>query len=91
MKTRTVLLRILAGPDGRIRLGWRLFLFLVITLLIAIPPTFLIPSVLGEPVGILLGSILAGWWLLTRDKRGFSALGFYFSSDAIKESIRGGT
>ena len=47
------------------------------------------PTEIGASVGILLGSILAGWWLLTRDKRGFSALGFYFSSDATKESIRG--
>ena len=47
------------------------------------------PTEIGASVGFLLGSILAGWWLLTRDKRGFSALGFYFSSDATKESIRG--
>ena len=77
------------------RLGWRLILFLVVALSIAVPVLFLdiylsgIPTDLGSSVGILLGSILAGWWLLTRDKRGFSALGFYFSSDAIKESIRG--
>ena len=89
MKSGTVLLRILAGPNGRIRLGWRLILFLVLTLSIAIPITLLLPTNLGESVGSLLGASLAGWWLLTRDKRGFAALGFYFSSDAIRESVRG--
>ena len=95
MRAKTVLSSILAGPDGRLRLGWRLILFLTLTLSIAVPVIFLdgylsgTPTEIGASVGFLLGSILAGWWLLTRDKRGFSALGFYFSSDATKESIRG--
>ena len=95
MRAKTVLSSILAGPDGRMRLGWRLILFLTLTLSIAVPVIFLdgylsgTPTEIGASVGLLLGSILAGWWLLTRDKRGFSALGFYFSSDATKESIRG--
>lgn len=95
MRAKTVLSSILAGPDGRLLLGWRLILFLTLTLSIAVPVIFLdgylsgTPTEIGASVGFLLGSILAGWWLLTRDKRGFSALGFYFSSDATKESIRG--
>ena len=95
MRAKTVLSSILAGPDGRLRLGWRLILFLTLTLSIAVPVIFLdgylsgTPTEIGASVGFLLGSILAGWWLLTCDKRGFSALGFYFSSDATKESIRG--
>ena len=95
MRAKTVLSSILAGPDGRLSLGWRLILFLTLTLSIAVPVIFLdgylsgTPTEIGASVGFLLGSILAGWWLLTRDKRGFSALGFYFSSDATKESIRG--
>jgi len=95
MRAKTVLSSILAGPDGRMRLGWRLILFLTLTLSIAVPVIFLdgylsgTPTEIGASVGFLLGSILAGWWLLTRDKRCFSALGFYFSSDATKESIRG--
>ena len=95
MRAKTVLSSILAGPDGRLRLGWRLILFLTLTLSIAVPVIFLdgylsgTPTEIGASVGFLLGSILAGWWLLTRDKRGFSALGFYFSSDATKDSIRG--
>ena len=89
MKSATVLLRLFAGPNGRIRLGWRLILFLILTLSIAIPITFVLPTDLGAPVGSLLGAILAGWWLLTRDQRGFASLGFYFSSDAIRESVRG--
>ena len=89
MKSATVLLRIFAGPDGRIRLGWRLILFLILTLSIAIPITFVLPTDLGASVGSLLGAILAGWWLLTLDKRGFTALGFYLSTDAMKESVRG--
>ena len=95
MRAKTVLSSILAGPDGRLRLGWRLILFLTLTLSIAVPVIFLdgylsgTPTEIGASVGFLLGSILAGWWLLTRDKRGFSALGFYFSSDVTKESIRG--
>ena len=95
MRAKTVFSSILAGPDGRMRLGWRLILFLTLTLSIAVPVIFLdgylsgTPTEIGASVGFLLGSILAGWWLLTRDKRGFSALGFYFSSDATKESIRG--
>ena len=95
MRAKTVLSSILAGPDGRLRLGWRLILFLTLTLSIAVPVIFLdgylsgTPTEIGASVGFLLGSILAGWWLLTRDKRGFSALGFYFWSDATKESLRG--
>ena len=95
MRAKTVLSSILAGPDGRMRLGWRLILFLTLTLSIAVPVIFLdgylsgTPTEIGASVGFLLGSILAGWWLLIRDKRGFSALGFYFSSDATKESIHG--
>ena len=89
MKYGTVLLRIFSNSNGRVRLGWRLVLFLVLTFSIAIPVILLLPTDLGAAVGSLLGAVLAGWWLLTRDKRGFSALGFYFSSDAIKESIQG--
>ena len=68
MRAKTVLSSILAGPDGRMRLGWRLILFLTLTLSIAVPVIFLdgylsgTPTEIGASVGLLLGSILAGWW-----------------------------
>ena len=48
---------VLTGQDGRLRLGWRLMVFLVIAMLVALVVTALLgPGIQAGSVAILLGS-----------------------------------
>ncbi len=74
---------------GRLRLGWRLAVFLFITFaVITIVALLLPPHILVVPVGTLVGSVLAGWLLLAGDGRGPSALGFHLPR-AAPEALKG--
>ena len=75
---------------GRTRLGWRILLFFILAAVIAFWTALFFPS--GFPLGatpILLGSVVAGWALLSAEGRGPGALGFYLAPDAGKETLLG--
>lgn len=76
--------------SGRLRLAWRILLFLVLfsTLLIlaALVP---LPGIQGQSVGVLLAALVAGWILLRVDGRGPGALGFYLSPAVVREVFSG--
>ena len=69
--------RIWRTAEGRIRLGWRLLLFVVLLMAVAVTTTLLVPPVLpwGSLPG-LLGALVAGWTVLRLDGRSPRALGF---------------
>lgn len=75
---------------GRLRLGWRIFLFLFLTFFVTLALMFLVPIDLPYgTVPLLVGSVLAGWALLRLDGRSPGALGFYLSPSVGKEILWG--
>lgn len=75
---------------GRIRLGWRIFLFLILVAVVTLAMGPFVP--LDLPYGtvpLLLGSLIGGWALLRMDGRGPGALGFYLAPEVVKESLFG--
>jgi membrane protease YdiL (CAAX protease family) len=73
---------------GRLRLWVRMFLFLSLTLSGTAALSYLVPAEM--PYGALpalVGSLLAGWWLLWLDRRPPGALGFYLDSGVGKELL----
>ncbi|MGW8267879.1 MAG: CPBP family intramembrane glutamic endopeptidase [Longimicrobiales bacterium] len=81
---------ILRTDQGRIRTGWRVFLFFLL-LPVFVVCFSLIPfqGLNWETVPILLGSLLAGWVLLFLDGRRPGALGFYLAPRVPLEGILG--
>lgn len=76
--------------SGRMRLGWRVLLFLILTFGGILVFSMMAPSDL--PLGtlpVLLGSVLAGWVVLGMDGRVPGALGFYFAPVGIRELVLG--
>jgi hypothetical protein len=85
-----VLATIMREPGGRLRLGWRLSLFVVIAATLAIATAFVLPqSVLTASFAILVGAGAAGTILLALDDRPAEALGFHVGRSALSESGRG--
>lgn len=84
------LVGILWTDNGRLRLAWRillfLFLFSVILILAALVP---LPGIPGQSVPVLLAALVAGWILLRVDGRGPGALGFYLSPAVAGEALLG--
>jgi len=78
---------ILKEEAGRFRLGWRITLFIllftVFTDLAALVP---LPGILGDTLPTLVGSLLAGWYLLREDGRGPGALGYHMAPSAVGEA-----
>ena len=81
---------LLRTEKGRIRLGWRLLLFLLLATLgtVAVSP-FMPPSLPYGTVPLLVGSLLGGWALLALDGRGPGALGFYLDRSVAREALLG--
>ncbi len=72
--------------SGRLRLGWRILLFLVLAAIGTLGGSLVVPS--GLPYGavpILVGCLIGGWALLALDDRGPGALGFYLDPALGKE------
>ena len=81
---------VLTTDRGRIRLGWRLLAFVVLTLAIGLLAAALVPGgLVAGSLGLLLGSLAAGWCLLALDGRGATALGFHPSLEAPAELLKG--
>jgi membrane protease YdiL (CAAX protease family) len=82
--------RILYGPAGRLRLGWRLCLFLVLLAGLYTALGALLPgSMLGQGLALLASSLLAGWAVLAFDGLPASALGFPLRREAFGETLLG--
>ncbi len=75
---------------GRVRLGWRIFLFLCLTAAGTAAASFLAPAELPySSAPLLVGSLLGGWAMLRLDGRGPGALGFYLAPGVWKEGLSG--
>jgi membrane protease YdiL (CAAX protease family) len=82
-----VLATIMREPGGRLRLGWRLSLFVVVAATLAIATAFVLPqSMLTASFAILVGAGAAGTLLLALDDRPAEALGFHVGRSALSES-----
>lgn len=85
----------LRNREGRLRLGWRLLLFVgafVVLLAIGITGLVLVvpePGITAQSLITLVAALGAGWILLALDGRGPGALGFYLAPDALRESLGG--
>jgi membrane protease YdiL (CAAX protease family) len=76
--------------SGRVRLGWRVLLFLVLAAVVTLVMVPWVPSDL--PYGtapLLIGCLVSGWTLLLLDGRGPGALGFYLGREVGRESLSG--
>jgi membrane protease YdiL (CAAX protease family) len=78
------------GPGGRLRLGWRLSLFVLLTLVLTITTAlFVPPGTLTGSFTLLVGATAAGAVLLGLDGRKPAALGFHLGGSAVAESALG--
>jgi len=90
MQRRPPLARALRTDDGRLRLGWRLSLFLALTISMMGVLAVLIPGgPLAGSVALLAGAVASGVLLLALDGRGPGALGFYAHPRAVGETALG--
>lgn len=81
---------LLTGSDGRVRLGWRLLAFLVLTAAVGILFAAFTPGgLVAGAAALLVGSTAAGWCVLALDGRGPGALGFHPSLSAPLELVKG--
>ncbi|MGE0160112.1 MAG: lysostaphin resistance A-like protein [Gemmatimonadales bacterium] len=85
-----VLATILKDPGGRMRLGWRLSLFVILTGVLAVAAAFVLPQgTLADSFALLVGAGAAGTILLALDGRPAAALGFHVGRSAISETALG--
>ena len=90
MAQRPELDRLLRSAEGRLRLGWRLGLWIALTITVAAVTSLLLPGgVLTGSFALLVGSVVAGALVLALDGRSPAALGFHLGRDAVAESARG--
>lgn len=77
--------------QGRTRLGWRLLLFLGISLVLVVAVGTVLPptGVVEAGVAMLAGALVAGWVVLGMDGRGPGALGFHLAPSVPRE-VAGG-
>lgn len=78
------------SPGGRMRLGWRLLLFALLTFTIAAASTLVLP--IGQVAGsaaLLVGALVAGLLLLVLEGRPAGALGFHLAPEAVSASLLG--
>jgi membrane protease YdiL (CAAX protease family) len=75
---------------GRVRLLWRILLFLTVAFAVAVLGGALVPAELPYgTVPVLVGSLVGGWILLRQEGRDPGALGFYLSTEAVHGSVLG--
>jgi len=90
MERPSALTYLLRAPDGRVRLGWRLLFFLLVTFTVGAAATFVLPNrqVAGS-AALFIGALVAGVLMLALDGRPASALGFRLEKVALGESALG--
>lgn len=77
--------------QGRVRLGWRLGLFLGTSavLVVALGVVLASRGLQGAAAATLIGSLVGGWWALRLDGRGPGSLGFHLAPSVPREVVRG--
>jgi membrane protease YdiL (CAAX protease family) len=81
--------RLFTTASGRLRLGWRLLVFVGLLVLVYVTVAALLaPDLLGHGLALLAGSLVAGWMLLGMDGRRPAALGFALRG-AVPETLQG--
>lgn len=81
--------RVFTTASGRLRLGWRLLVFLGLLVLVYVSVAALLaPDLLGHGFALLAGSLVAGWMLLGMDGKPPAALGFPLRG-AVPETLLG--
>lgn len=76
--------------SGRLRLIWRMLLFIfLLVLFTALGSMAGLPGLPGQALPILVAALLAGWILLRMDGRRPGALGFYLGRSVGRESLGG--
>ena len=81
---------VLRSQDGRVRVGWRLSLYLLFVILLAgLGAQLPFTGIAAQSTITLIAGLLAAWWVLRLDGRGLGALGFYLHRDASPESVFG--
>lgn len=76
---------------GRVRLAWRLLLFVVVSLIVVVVGAWIFPrGLVGASAAMLLGALAGGWLLLGVDGRGPGALGFHLARSVPREVAAGG-
>jgi membrane protease YdiL (CAAX protease family) len=81
--------RVFTTASGRLRVGWRLLVFVgLLVLLYLTIASLLAPDMLGHGAAMLGGSLIAGWVLLGMDGRPPAALGFQLRG-ALPETLLG--
>ncbi len=76
----------LRAESGRLRLGWRLLIFVVVALCVTVAVGLILPShLVSGSVALLVGSCVGGWMLLASEGRRPAALGFHLSSEVGSE------
>lgn len=79
-----------ASNEGRVRLGWRILLYLVVAAVGMVGSSFLAPTDLPlSTAPVLVGALFGGWALLALDGLGPGALGFYVAPATWKEALWG--
>lgn len=81
---------VLRGATGRVRLGWRLAVFLVVAFVVLSAVILSLPEGLfGAGLSMLVAALVAGALTLRMDGRGPGALGFHLSLSAPREALVG--
>ena len=81
---------VLRTAQGRLRLGWRLALFMAVTISVTSITGVVLPSgALTGSIALLLGSVFAGAFLLALEGRPPGSLGFYVRPRALAETALG--
>jgi uncharacterized protein len=76
--------------SGRLRLVWRLLLFILLFVLFSVLGSLAaLPGLPGQTLPLLAAALLAGWILLSMEGRRPGALGFYLGASAGRESLVG--
>ena len=82
--------QVLRNPTGRLRVGWRVALFLGLTAVVASGiGVRLPPGMVWDSLAILVGTLAASWAVLRMDRRGLGAMGFYVAPSAPVEAFAG--
>jgi len=82
--------RVLRAPSGRIRVGWRIALFLGLTGVLASGiGVRLPPGMVWDALAILVAALAASWAVLRMDRRKLGAMGFYLAPSVPGEALGG--
>jgi membrane protease YdiL (CAAX protease family) len=87
MQAVPVAQRIFRAPGGRVRLGWRLSLFMLLAATLFLAGVVVMPrGIVTSSLALLIGAVAAGVIMLALDGRPAAALGFYAGRAGASET-----